>query len=100
MKNLTDKRTSMRFKGKTTLISGAGRNIGRAIALAFVREGSDVVLVARTAADVEAVARECESMGVKALPISADASRHQDVNVAVERSLKQFGKVDVLVSVV
>ncbi len=90
----------MRFKGKTVLVSGAGRNIGRAIALAFAREGGDMVLAARTGADVQKVAAECESAGVKALPLAADASRREDIEEVVRQSLQRFGKVDVLVSVV
>ena len=90
----------MRFRGKTALISGAGRNIGKAIALAFAREGADVALVARTGDDVKQVAKECEGSGVKALPVQADVSRHEEVNRVVRQSLDHFGKVDVLVSVV
>ena len=90
----------MRFQGKTALISGAGRNIGKAIALAFAREGADVVLVARTAGDVKQVAEACVALGVRALPIAADVSRHEAVNRVVQQSLQHFGKVDVLISVV
>ena len=90
----------MRFKGKTALISGAGRNIGKAISLAFAREGADVILVARTADDVEKVAQECIGMGVQALPIAADAGKHEDVERVVQQGLQRFGKVDVLISVV
>ncbi len=90
----------MRFQGKTALISGAGRNIGKAIALAFAREGADVILVARTATDVEQVATECKTLGVRALPIAADVSRHEAVNRVVQQGLAHFGKVDVLISVV
>lgn len=82
------------------MISGAGRNIGKAIALGFAGEGADVVLVARTGGDVEQVAAECEASGVKALPLAADVSRHEQVNRVVERALDRFGQVDVLVSVV
>ena len=90
----------MRFKDKTVLVSGAGRNIGKAISLAFAREGGDMVLVARTAGDVDKVAEECRGLGVKALPLAADVSRHEEVNRVVKESLDTFGKVDVLVSVV
>ncbi len=90
----------MRFQGKTALISGAGRNIGKAIALAFAREGADVILVARTGDDVQQVAKECEGSGVQALAIAADVSKHEEVNRVVQQGLQQFGKVDVLISVV
>ena len=90
----------MRFQGKTALISGAGRNIGKAIALAFAREGADVILVARTGDDVKQVAKECAGSGVQALPVAADVSKHEEVNRVVQQGLRQFGKVDVLISVV
>ena len=89
----------MQLKGKTALIAGAGRNNGKAIALTFAREGADVIIVARKRADdLQQVARECEALGVKALPLLADVGRHEEVNGVVEQGLKRFGKVDVLVA--
>jgi 3-oxoacyl-[acyl-carrier protein] reductase len=90
----------MRFQGTTALISGAGRNMGKAIALAFAREGAELILVARTGDEVRQVARECEGLGVQALPIPADVSNPEDVDQVVRLGSKRFGKVDVLVSVV
>jgi len=91
----------MRLKGKTALISGAGRNNGKAIALTFAREGADLILVARQLGDeLNQVARECESFGVKTLPLLADVGRHEEVNRVVQQGLEKFGKVDVLVNVV
>ena len=90
----------MRLKGKTALIAGASRNIGREIALTFAREGADVVLVARQASDdLASAAKQCESMGVRALPVLADVGNPADVERAVAAALGQFAKVDVLVSV-
>jgi 3-oxoacyl-[acyl-carrier protein] reductase len=90
----------MRLKGKTALISGAGRNNGRTIALTFAREGADMILIARQKGDeLNAVAKQCEALGVKALPILADVSKHEEVNRAVKQGLDHFGKVDVSVSV-
>ena len=88
-----------RLKGKTALISGAGRNIGKEIALTFAREGADLILVARKLGDgLNQVAKQCEGFGVKALPLLADMGDHQEVNRVVQLGLDQFGKVDVLVS--
>ena len=90
----------MRLKGKTALISGAGRNLGKAIALTFAREGADVILIARERGDsLNQVARQCESSGVKALPLLADVSKHEEVNRAVQLGIERFGKVDVLMCV-
>ena len=89
----------MRFQGKTALISGAGRNMGKAIALAFAREGSDVILLSRTGEELKQVAKECEDLGVQALPLATDVGKHDEVNRAVQLGLDRFGKVDVLVTV-
>ena len=89
----------MRLKGRTALISGAGRNCGKAIALTFAREGADLILVARTGDEVRQVARECEGLGVQALPVTANVGNHDEVNRAVRLGLERFGKVDVLASV-
>ena len=90
----------MRLKGKTALIAGASRNIGREIALTFAREGADVVLVARQASDdLASAAKQCESMGVRALQVVADVGNPADVERVVAAALGQFAKVDVLVSV-
>ena len=65
----------MRLEGKTALIAGASRNIGRTIALTFAREGANVVAVARKMSDeLKQVAKECAAFGVQALPVAADVS--------------------------
>src|SRR5688500_16066287 len=88
------------LEGKTALIAGAGRNNGKAIALAFAREGADLILVAREkSAELEQVAAECKALGVKTLPLLADVADHEQVNSMVKRGLDHFGHVDVLVSV-
>ena len=59
----------MRLQGKTALISGASRNIGKGIALTFAREGADLILVAnKSVDDLKQVAQQCEGLGVHALP--------------------------------
>ena len=90
----------MRLKGKTALISGAGRNNGKAIALTFAREGADLILVARKLGDqLNEVAQQCEKLGAKTLPILADVGDPEEVDRVVKLGLERFGKVDVLVSV-
>src|SRR5580765_5396595 len=89
----------MRLLGKVALIAGAGRNCGKTIALTFAREGADLILVARTGDDVKQVARECEALGVKAMPIAADLANHEEVNGLVQQSLARFGRIDILASV-
>lgn len=90
----------MRLKGKTALIAGASRNIGREIALTFAREGANLVLVSRQLNDdLRQAVRDCEGFGVKALPVAADVGDHEAVNRAVRQAEDHFGQVDTLVSV-
>ena len=89
-------RTSL--KGKTALITGASRNIGRAIALAFAAEGADLVLNTRAnGEELEAVAAECRKAGVRALTVLADVADAAAMEAMVGRGLAELGAVDVLV---
>src|SRR3954470_10938444 len=87
----------MRLTGKTAMIAGAGRNMGRHIALAFAREGAELALISRTAAELHNTAAECEPHGAKALAITADMTRHEDVNRAAQQVLATYGKIDIVV---
>ena len=88
------------LQGKVALVAGAGRNNGRAIALALAREGADLVLVARSRkTELEAVADECTGCGVRVLPLLADLAEHTEVERLVKQGLGHFGHVDVLMSV-
>ncbi len=88
----------MRLKGKTALITGASRNIGRAIALAFAAEGADLVLNTRVnREELEAVAGECRKAGVRAVPALADISDPAAVEAMVRQGLAGLEAIDVLV---
>ena len=88
----------MRLKGKTALITGASRNIGRAIALAFAAEGADLVLNTRVNRDeLEAVATECRQAGVRVITALADVADAGAVEAMVEQGLAGLGAIDVLV---
>jgi 3-oxoacyl-[acyl-carrier protein] reductase len=90
----------MRLAGKTALIAGASRNIGKTIALTFAREGANVVpLASRMSDELKQVARDCEAFGVQALPVAADVGDHEQVNRAAQLALERFGNVEVLVTV-
>jgi NAD(P)-dependent dehydrogenase (short-subunit alcohol dehydrogenase family) len=88
----------MDLGGKVAIVTGAGRGIGRATALALARRGAVVVLVARTQPEIEAVAGEAEELGATALPVAADVGREDDVAGMVDRTLQSYGRVDVLVN--
>lgn len=91
----------MRLKGKTALISGAGRNNGKAIALRFAEEGADLVLVAREVEDqLKAVAEECQQHGVRTVTALADMTDPVQVREVVDRGLAELGTIDVAVNVV
>src|SRR5262245_53438802 len=86
------------LKGKTALVTGASRNIGRAIALAFAAEGADLILNTRANRDeLEAVAEECRKAGVRAVPVLADIGDASAVEHMVKRGLDELGAIDVLV---
>ncbi len=86
----------MRLDGETALVTGAGRGIGAATAHAFSRAGANVVLLARTAAEVERVAAEIVARGGQALALCGDVSRRDDVERALETTLKRFPSIDAL----
>jgi NAD(P)-dependent dehydrogenase (short-subunit alcohol dehydrogenase family) len=87
-----------RLRGKTALVTGASRNIGRAIALAFAAEGADLVLNTRTnEAELAEVAAECRKAGGRVVAVLADVSDPAAVDAMVERGLAELGAIDVLV---
>jgi 3-oxoacyl-[acyl-carrier protein] reductase len=88
----------MRLSGRTALITGASRNIGRAIALAFAAEGADLLLNTRVNRDeLEAVADECRKAGVRVATALADVADAAAVESMVTRGLGELGAIDVLV---
>jgi len=88
-----------KLDGKVALITGSGRNIGRATALKLAGEGAHVVVNARTnQAEADAVVREVRDLGVKALAILADVARKDQVDAMVARALSEFGCIDILIN--
>jgi NAD(P)-dependent dehydrogenase (short-subunit alcohol dehydrogenase family) len=83
---------------KVTLITGASQGLGRALALAFAREGARVVVNARSEESVRPVAGEVEDAGAEVLAVAADVSKGADVERLVGESVEHFGKIDVLVN--
>ena len=88
-----------KLEGKVALVTGSGRNIGRATVLKLAAEGAHVVVNARTnQAEAEAVAQEARARGVKALAVVADVARKDQVDAMVARAMSEFGRVDILVN--
>ena len=89
----------MRLSGKTALITGASRNIGREVALTFAREGADLVLNTRVSREeLDEVAGLCRELGVSTHTVIADVSDPDQVARMVDQGIETLGKIDVLVS--
>lgn len=86
------------LKNKNAFVTGAGKGIGKAIAIALAKEGVNVALLARTQNDLEIVAAEAKSYGVKVLTLVADVADMEQVNNAVEVALEQFGSFSILIN--
>lgn len=84
--------------GHVSLVTGAARGLGRAIALALAHAGSDVALGLRDVNTGAALAREIESMGRSALPLQMDVSRLDQISRAVDSAATHFGKLDILIN--
>ena len=88
----------MKLRNQTAIVTGAGRGIGRAIALAFAREGANLTLAARTSAEIDAVAEEIHSLGREALAVTTDVASKASVQEMVAQTIDRFGHVDTLVN--
>lgn len=88
----------MDLTGKVAVITGGGRGIGRSIALAMADAGADIVVTARTASQIEAVAEEVQAKGRRSLAIPADVADAAQVTDLVDRTMQEFGTVHILVN--
>src|SRR5581483_6450786 len=96
---LREERRMGKLDGKVALVTGSGRNIGRATALKLAGEGAHVVVNARSnRAEAEAVAGEAERLGVKAIAVVADVAKKDEVEALASRALSEFGRVDILIN--
>jgi 3-hydroxybutyrate dehydrogenase len=90
--------TTSELKGKHVVITGAGRGIGRAIALIFARAGADVAITARTSADLDVLAQEIQAIGCRCVAVSCDVTDAEQVKRMADRVLEGLGGVDILVN--
>jgi NAD(P)-dependent dehydrogenase (short-subunit alcohol dehydrogenase family) len=92
------KGTMLNLENKVAIITGGGRGIGKAAAIALTREGVRIVVAARTMSEIEAVAKEIQKREGTALAIKTDVSKEQEVQNMVEKTIEAFGRVDILVN--
>jgi NAD(P)-dependent dehydrogenase (short-subunit alcohol dehydrogenase family) len=88
-----------KLDGKIALVTGSGRNIGRATVLKLASEGAHVVVNARSnQTEADAVVREAEGLGVKALAVIGDVARRDQAEAMIAKALSQFGRIDILIN--
>lgn len=87
-----------RLQDRVALVTGAGRGIGKAIALGYAREGADVALISRSGGELAACAAEVAALGRRALPVVADVRDKAAAQAAVGAAQAEFGRVDILVN--
>jgi NAD(P)-dependent dehydrogenase (short-subunit alcohol dehydrogenase family) len=90
--------SEMRLKDRVALVTGGGRGIGRAIALAFADDGCNVAVSARTITELEQVADEVRARGSHGLPIRADAMSKEEIQASVATVVRELGRIDILVN--
>jgi len=86
------------LRNKIALVTGGSRGLGREMVLAFAKAGADVVIASRKLEACEAVAREAEALGVRALPVAAHVGRWEDNERLADTAYRHFGRVDILVN--
>lgn len=86
------------LKNKNALITGAGKGIGKAVAIALAKEGVNLILISRTQNDIDQLAEETSKLGVKTLALSADVSDINSINSAVEKAIAEFKSIDILIN--
>ncbi|MBE6930819.1 MAG: SDR family NAD(P)-dependent oxidoreductase, partial [Ruminococcaceae bacterium] len=87
-----------RFEGRTAMVTGAGKNIGRAIAMDFAREGANVIVCDYNRENAEQTARDIEAMGGDAMLLVSDVRDREAIFAGAAAAIERFGKVDILVN--
>jgi NAD(P)-dependent dehydrogenase (short-subunit alcohol dehydrogenase family) len=88
----------VKLKDKVALITGGGRGIGKAVALAYGREGAKLAICARTGSEIEETAKEIKAIGAECLAVVCDVSQEESVAKAVQEVQEKFGRIDILIN--
>jgi NAD(P)-dependent dehydrogenase (short-subunit alcohol dehydrogenase family) len=88
----------MKLQGKVAIITGSGRGLGRASALAMAREGASMVILSRTRPELKKTESDIRSAGGEVLAIRTDVSKPGDITAVVRKAFKRFGKIDILMN--
>ncbi len=88
----------MKLDGRVAVITGAGRGIGRAIALAYAREGAMLGLAARSESELEDAVGAVSELGVEAIAVPTDVTNSEDTERLAQRVVERFGRIDLLVN--
>jgi len=84
--------------GKVAVVTGASKGLGKAMSMGLAKAGADLVLCARDLGDLNAVAREIEQVGRRALPVQTDVLQSESVQSMVDRAVREFKRIDILVN--
>jgi len=87
-----------KLQGKVALVTGAGRNLGKEIALSLAEAGADVAVTSRTLSEIKRTEREIKEKGQRALAIRMDVTDLNQVKRAVQKIISEFGRIDILVN--
>src|SRR5918992_4175539 len=86
------------LEGRAALVTGTSSGLGRATAFALAQAGTDVALVARSAEELESAKEVVLRTGRRALTLPTDLAKEQETSAAVQRTVEEFGRIDVLVN--
>jgi len=88
----------MSLKGKVAVVTGGGRGIGKFIAQGLAEAGADIVIASRKVENCEMVAEDLKKSGVRSLPLRCDLQSETDINGLIDRTMRAFGKIDILIN--
>lgn len=94
----TDSDSQQPLAGQVALITGGGRGIGRAIAIAYAEAGASVCVTARTSSEIDQVVSEIKQAGGQAFAVTCDVSDRSSVESMIERTIAEFGRLDILLN--